>query len=181
MNKDISEILVTSEELGEHTRRLGEQITRDFAGKKLFIVGVLNGCIYFLTDLSRHIDLPCRIDFMQASSYGGGTCSCGDITIVKNISGSLQGYDVLLVDDILDTGYTLSCIRDMLLKKGADSVSVAVLLDKPAGRKADIKADYVGVDVPNEFVVGYGFDYNQRYRNLPYIGVLRREVYESAQ
>ncbi len=177
MNKDIEKILVTEEDLAGITKRLGEQITKDYAGKKLLIVGVLKGSIYFLTDLSRHIDLPCTIDFVQASSYGAGTVSSGEIKITKDISGDLSGFDVLLVEDILDTGRTLKHIHDMLSKRNPESIAVVTLLDKPARREVDIYADYVGVDVPNAFVVGYGLDYNQFYRNLPYIGILKESVY----
>lgn len=178
MNKDIDKILVTEEELADITKRLGEQITRDYAGKKLLIVGVLKGSIYFLTDLSRHIDLPCQIDFIQASSYGSSTVSSGVIKITKDIAEDLTGFDVLLVEDILDTGKTLKHIHDMLIKRNPESIAVITLLDKPSRREADIHADYVGVDVPNAFVVGYGLDYDQFYRNLPYIGVLKEEVYK---
>lgn len=178
MNKDIEKILVTEEELAEITKKLGEQITRDYAGKKLLIVGVLKGSIYFLTDLSRHIDLPCQIDFIQASSYGSSTVSSGVIKITKDITEDLTGFDVLLVEDILDTGRTLKHIHDMLIKRNPESIAVITLLDKPSRREADIHADYVGVDVPNAFVVGYGLDYDQFYRNLPYIGILKEEVYK---
>lgn len=179
MNKDIERILVTEEELHAISKKLGEKITRDFAGKKLLVIGVLKGSIYFLTDLSRYIDLPCHIDFIQASSYGDSTESSGVITITKDVDKDLSGFDVLLVEDILDTGNTLKYIHDMLSTRNAESISVVTLLDKPSRRKANIKADYVGVDVPNEFVVGYGLDFNQYYRNLPYIGVLKRSVYEN--
>lgn len=177
MNQDIKKILVTEEELAKLTKKLGEQITRDYAGKKLLIVGVLKGSIYFLTDLSRHIDLPCHIDFIQASSYGAGTESSGKIKIIKDIDSDLTGFDVLLVEDILDTGRTLKHIHDMLSTRNPNSIAVVTLLDKPARREVDIKADYTGVDIPNEFAVGYGLDYNQYYRNLPYIGVLKEEIY----
>lgn len=178
MNKDIEKILVTEEELADITKKLGEQITRDYAGKKLLIVGVLKGSIYFLTDLSRHIDLPCQLDFIQASSYGSSTVSSGVIKITKDIAEDLTGFDVLLVEDILDTGKTLKHIHDMLIKRNPESIAVITLLDKPSRREADIHADYVGVDVPNAFVVGYGLDYDQFYRNLPYIGILKEEVYK---
>lgn len=178
MNKDIEKILVTEEELADITKRLGDQITRDYAGKKLLIIGVLKGSIYFLTDLSRHIDLPCQLDFIQASSYGSSTVSSGVIKITKDITEDLTGFNVLLVEDILDTGKTLKHIHDMLIKRNPESIAVITLLDKPSRREADIHADYVGVDVPNAFVVGYGLDYDQFYRNLPYIGILKEEVYK---
>lgn len=179
MNKDIEKILVTEEDLARVTKKLGEQITRDYTGKKLLIVGVLKGSIYFLTDLSRHIDLPCHIDFVQASSYGSGTVSSGEIEIIKDISEDLSGFDVLLVEDILDTGRTLKHIHDMLSKRNPESIAVVTLLDKPSRREVDIYADYIGIDVPNAFVVGYGLDYDQYYRNLPYIGILKEEIYKT--
>lgn len=178
MNKDIERILVTEEELNTIARRLGAQITKDYEGKHLLVVAVLKGSIYFFTDLTRYIELPCQLDFIQASSYGEGTVSSGVIKIVKDISDDLTGFDVLLVEDILDTGNTLKHILDMLEKRNPNSLSVVTLLDKAERRVADVKAKYVGCDVPNEFVVGYGLDYNQEYRNLPYIGVLKSEIYE---
>lgn len=178
MNKDVERILVTEEELNTIARRLGAQITKDYEGKHLLVVAVLKGSIYFFTDLTRYIELPCQLDFIQASSYGEGTVSSGVIKIVKDISDDLTGFDVLLVEDILDTGNTLKHILDMLEKRNPNSLSVVTLLDKAERRVADVKAKYVGCDVPNEFVVGYGLDYNQEYRNLPYIGVLKKEIYE---
>lgn len=178
MNKDVERILVTEEELNTIARRLGAQITKDYEGKHLLVVAVLKGSIYFFTDLTRYIELPCQLDFIQASSYGEGTVSSGVIKIVKDISDDLTGFDVLLVEDILDTGNTLKYILDMLEKRNPNSLSVVALLDKAERRVADVKAKYVGCDVPNEFVVGYGLDYNQEYRNLPYIGVLKKEIYE---
>lgn len=178
MNKDVERILVTEEELNTIARRLGAQITKDYEGKHLLVVAVLKGSIYFFTDLTRYIELPCQLDFIQASSYGEGTVSSGVIKIVKDISDDLTGFDVLLVEDILDTGNTLKYILDMLEKRNPNSLSVVTLLDKAERRVADVNAKYVGCDVPNEFVVGYGLDYNQEYRNLPYIGVLKKEIYE---
>ena len=172
MHQDVEKILVTEEELNAIAHRLAKQITKDYEGKKLLLVGVLKGSIYFFTDLTRYIDLPCNIDFIQASSYGAGTVSSGNIQIIKDIADDLTGFDVLLVEDILDTGNTLKYIHDMLSKRNPESIGVVTLLDKPARRTADIKADYVGVDVPDAFVVGYGLDYNQYYRNLPYIGAV---------
>ena len=178
MHQDVEKILVTEEELNAIAHRLAKQITKDYEGKKLLLVGVLKGSIYFFTDLTRYIDLPCNIDFIQASSYGAGTVSSGNIKIIKDIADDLTGFDVLLVEDILDTGNTLKYIHDMLSKRNPESIGVVTLLDKPARRTADIKADYVGVDVPDAFVVGYGLDYDQYYRNLPYIGVLKKSIYE---
>lgn len=178
MNKDIEKIILTEDELLSIAKRLGSRITTDFAGKNLLIVGILKGSVYFLSDLTRHIDTECRIDFIQASSYGGDTVSSGEIKIIKDIHDDLTGFDVLLVEDILDTGNTLKYIYDMLSKRNPKSISIATLLDKPSRREADIKADYYGVNVPDAFVVGYGLDYNQFYRNLPYIGILKEEIYK---
>ena len=169
MHQDVEQILVTEEELNKIAHRLAAQITKDYEGKKLLLIGVLKGSIYFFTDLSRYIDLPCNIDFIQASSYGSGTVSSGNINIIKDVADDLTGFDVLLVEDILDTGNTLKYIHDMLSKRNPESIGVVTLLDK---------ADYVGTDVPDAFVVGYGLDYDQYYRNLPYIGVLKKSIYE---
>ncbi len=177
MHEDVEKILLTREELDSAARRLGEKITADYSGKNLLVIGVLKGSVYFLTDLTRYIDLPCNIDFVRASSYGSGTVSSGEIRITNDTYSDLSGYDVLLVEDILDTGRTLMHIRNMLLERNPVSIRVATLLDKPARRAVDITADYVGVEVPDAFVVGYGLDYNQLYRNLPYIGILKKEIY----
>ena len=180
ISNDVSKVLVTEEELAKINKRLGEQITRDYAGKNLFIVGILKGSIYFMTDLTRNIDLPLEIDFLCVSSYGGSTRSSGQVKIVKDLDKSIEGYDVLLIEDILDTGRTLQYVSDMLKSRKAKSIAICTLLDKPERRapEVDIKPRYVGCDVPNEFVVGYGLDYDQKYRNLPYIGALKREIYE---
>lgn len=179
MHEDVEKILLTREELDFAARRLGEKITADYSGKNLLVIGVLKGSVYFLTDLTRYIDLPCNIDFVRASSYGSGTVSSGEIRITNDTYSDLSGYDVLLVEDILDTGRTLMYIRNMLLERNPVSIHVATLLDKPARRAVDITADYVGVEVPDAFIVGYGLDYNQLYRNLPYIGILKKEIYEN--
>ncbi len=178
MNQDIEKVLLNRKELSDIIRNLGEKITHDYQNKNLLIVCVLKGSVYFFTDLSRHIDLPCRIDFIQASSYGTGTVSNGEVTMIKDIQQDLSDFDVLITEDILDTGITLKHIKNMLLKRNPRSVAVAVLLDKPSRRVANIKADYTGYEVEDEFVVGYGLDYNQLYRNLPYIGILKRDIYE---
>lgn len=178
LNDDIKEILVTKEELEEINTRLGAQITKDFKGKNLLVVGILKGSVYFMTDLTRHIDLPLKLDFLAVSSYGSGTRSSGAVKIVKDIDIDLTDYDVLLVEDILDSGRTLDYVSKLLLARGAKSISIVTLLDKPARRVVDLHADYVGCDVPDEFVVGYGLDYDQKYRNVPYIGALKREIYE---
>lgn len=178
MHQDIEKILVSEEELRSINARLGAQITKDFAGKNLLVLGILKGCVFFMTDLVRNIDLPLSIDFMSVSSYGSGTESTGHVKITKDIDIDLSGYDVLLVEDILDSGRTLKYVSDILKTRGANSISIVTLLDKPDRRVAPVKPDYVGCDVPDEFVVGYGLDYDQKYRNLPYIGSLKREIYE---
>ena len=178
---DISETLISEEELREINKRLGAQITKDFEGKNLLVVGILKGSIYFMTDLTRYIDLPLKLDFLAVSSYGSGTRSSGAVRIIKDIDVDLAGYDVLLIEDILDSGRTLDYVSRMLQTRGANSITICTLLDKPARRAPDVNVvpKYVGCDVPDEFVVGYGLDYDQKYRNLPYIGALKREIYEN--
>ena len=178
LNKDIKEVLVTEEQLKEVNERLGAKITEDFKDKNLLVVGILKGSIYFMTDLTRYIDLPLKLDFLAVSSYGGGTSSSGAVKILKDIDINLEGYDLLLVEDILDSGRTLHYVCEMLKTRKPKSVSIVTLLDKPERRVVDLTPDYVGCQVPDEFVVGYGLDYDQKYRNLPYIGSLKREIYE---
>ena len=178
LNKDIKEVLVTEEQLKEVNERLGAKITEDFKDKNLLVVGILKGSIYFMTDLTRYIDLPLKLDFLAVSSYGGGTSSSRAVKILKDIDINLEGYDILLVEDILDSGRTLHYVCEMLKTRKPKSVSIVTLLDKPERRVVDLTPDYVGCQVPDEFVVGYGLDYDQKYRNLPYIGSLKREIYE---
>lgn len=178
MHENIERVLVSEEELHRINVRLGAQITRDYAGKNLLVVGILKGSVLFMADLIREIQLLCKLDFLAVSSYGGDTRSSGVVKIVKDIDIELEDYDVLLVEDILDSGRTLSYVCDMLRTRHPASIRVATLLDKPERRVVDLKADYVGTSVPDEFVVGYGLDFDQRYRNLPYIGQLKRSVYE---
>lgn len=178
IENDIEKVLYSEEQINEITTKLGEQITKDYEDKNLLIVGILKGCVFFLTDLVSKIKLPLKVDFMSVSSYGSGTVSSGKVNIIKDLDFDVKDYDVLFVEDILDTGRTLKCVTDMIKARGAKSVKVVSLLDKPDRRVADIKADYIGSQVPDEFVVGYGLDYDQMYRNLPYIGVLKRSVYE---
>lgn len=178
LNKDIQEVLVTEEQLEEVNERLGAKITEDFKDKNLLVVGILKGSIYFMTDLTRYIDLPLKLDFLAVSSYGGGTSSSGAVKILKDIDINLEGYDILLVEDILDSGRTLHYVCEMLKTRKPKSISIVTLLDKPERRVVDLTPDYVGCQVPDEFVVGYGLDYDQKYRNLPYIGSLKREIYE---
>lgn len=175
---DLDCVLLDEAKIKEIISKLGKQITEDYRGKKLLLVSVLKGAVVFLTDLMREIDLPLEIDFMVASSYGAKTASSGVVKIKLDLQEDLSGYDILIVEDILDSGVTLSKIAGMLKNRGANSVRICTFLDKPERRIADIKADYVGTSIPNEFVVGYGLDYDGKYRNLPVLGVLKREIYE---
>lgn len=177
MDKDISKVLFNEVELHGACKRLGEQITKDYEGKDLLVVGILNGAIVFCTDLMRQIDRQINIDFMSVSSYGEGTVSSGKVKVMKDLNGSIKGRNVLIVDDILDTGKTMLHLVDMLQQRDPASLKICVLLDKPARREEDIYADYVGYTIPDAFVVGYGLDYAEKYRNLPYIGVLDPSVY----
>ncbi len=178
LNDDILKVLYSEEELKAKCAEMGAQITRDYAGKNLLLVTVLKGAVVYFTDLMRAIDLPCTIDFMIVSSYGSGVKTSGVVKIVKDLDTDLTGKDLLIVEDILDTGLTLSYLKGMLAARNPASIRIATLLDKPDRRKADIKADYIGYRVPDEFVVGYGLDYDEKYRNLPYVGVLKPEIYE---
>lgn len=175
MQKDIKKISVSEEEIVEIVKRLGSQISKDFEGRKPLFIGLLKGCNPFMTDLLKHVNIYCNLDYMKVSSYDG-TTSTGNVTL-KSAMPDVNGREVILVDDILDTGRTLVAVKDLLFANGAKSVTICVLLDKPEGRIVDIEPAYVGGLVPNEFVVGYGLDYNELYRNLPYIGVLKEEVY----
>ena len=176
---DILKVLLSEEQLKEKCAEMGAQITRDYAGKNLLLVTVLKGAVVFLADLMRAIDTPAEIDFMVVSSYGSGVKSSGVVKIVKDLDVPLKDRHILIVEDILDSGLTLSYIKGILQDRGPASIRIVTLLDKPTRRKADIKADYVGFEVPNEFIVGYGLDYDGLYRNLPYVGILKRSVYEN--
>jgi len=172
----IEKVLVTEEEIREICARLGKQISEDYKGKKLFLVSVLKGAVVFMADLMRNITCDCEIDFMAVSSYSG-TKTTGVVKFKKDLDINPEGCDILLVEDILDSGVTLSYLKNVLFQRNAASIKVCAFLDKPANRQADISADYVGKVVPDEFVVGYGLDYNEKYRNLPFVGVLSPEVY----
>ena len=174
----ISKVLVCEEELKEICKNLGKQISKDYEGKNLLLVSVLKGAIVFMADLLKEITCDCKIDFMAVSSYSG-TKTTGVVKFKKDLDVNPEGHDILVVEDILDSGITLSYLKKILEDRNCNSVKICTLLDKPANRKADIKADYVGKVVPDEFVVGYGLDYNEYYRNLPFVGVLSREVYEN--
>ena len=177
MNDDILRVLYSEEELEAKCAELGAQISKDYEGKNLLLVSVLKGAVVFMTDLMRHITVPCSIDFMVVSSYGSGVKTSGVVKIVKDLDADLAGKDLLIVEDILDTGMTLQYLKQLLQDRNPNSIRIATLLDKPERRRAAVRADYVGYQVPDEFVVGYGLDYDEKYRNLPYVGVLKPEVY----
>lgn len=178
MEQDILEVLYTEEQLHQRVAELGARITEDFRGKDLVLACVLRGSYIFMADLSRQINLPCTIDFMAVSSYGKGSTSSGQVNIIKDLSDPIEGKDLLIVEDILDSGNTLYYLREVLSARHPASISICTLLDKPDRREKNIFADYSGFLVPNAFVVGYGLDYAEKYRNLPFIGVLKPEIYE---
>jgi hypoxanthine phosphoribosyltransferase len=177
MQNDIKEILISEEQIRTRTKELGEEITKCYKGKDLVIVGVLKGCVIFLSDLIREIDLPLTMDFMVVSSYGHSTKSSGVVRIIKDLEKDIQGKDVLIVEDIVDSGLTLSYLMEYLKSRNASSVKVCSLLDKPERRKSQVEIDFVGFQIPDEFVIGYGLDYAEVYRNLPFVGILKPEVY----
>ena len=171
-------VMLTENEVNARIKAIGEQISRDYEGKDLLLVSILKGSVVFMADIMRAIKIPSAIDFMVVSSYGGAnTTTTGLVKIIKDLDSDLSGKDVLIVEDILDTGVTLSKLVPMLKMRRPNSVKICAILDKPERRKADIHADYLGFQVPDEFVVGYGLDYDEKYRNLPYVGVLKPEVY----
>jgi hypoxanthine phosphoribosyltransferase len=165
-------VMISIDTLQARIQELGRQITNDYFGRDLLLVCVLKGAVFFLSDLARQIDLPLAVDFIAASSYAGGTKSTGEVRILKDLDCSLKGKDVLIVEDIVDTGLTLSYLCDLFARRSARSIAVVTLLDKPERREKAVKIDYVGFEIPNAFVVGYGLDYDERYRNLPFVGVL---------
>lgn len=177
MEKDILEILFTEEQLDRRITELAEQINRDYEGKKLILVSVLRGSFVFMADLARKIKLPCLVDFMSVSSYGKGTSSSGQVQITKDLSEDISGMDVLVVEDILDSGNTLSYLLRVLEQRHPASIQLCTLLDKPDRRVKPVEVHYSGFTIPDAFVVGYGLDYAELYRNLPYIGILKPEVY----
>lgn len=176
MHEDIERVLLSKEEIENKVSEIGAQITADYEGKYPVFVGILKGCFVFMADLLRHVDVTCTMDFMAVSSYSG-TKTTGAVKINKDLQHDIKGRHVILVEDILDSGITLNYIKNYLSVREPASIKIATLLDKPARRQADIKADYACFDVPDAFVVGYGLDYNEKYRNLPYIGILKPEIY----
>lgn len=177
MNDDIREVLFSEEKLAGIVQGIGARISEDYKDKNLLMVSVLKGSVVFMADLMRAITIPCSIDFMAVSSYGSGMKTSGVVKIVKDLDINLKGYDLLVVEDILDSGLTLSYILELLQSRSPKSIRLCTLFDKPDRRTVNIKADYVGTVVPDEFIVGYGLDYDEKYRNLPYVGILKPEVY----
>lgn len=178
MNKDIKEVLISEEQIKEAVERIASQLEKDYEGKEILFVGLLKGSVAFMADLLKaYKNTACTIDFMAVSSYGSGTESTGRVNIVKDLSQPIDGKDIVIVEDIIDSGNTLSFIKAYFAAKNANSVRICTLLNKPDRRVVDIDVDYIGYDIPDEFVVGYGLDYNEHYRNLPYIGILDRSVY----
>jgi hypoxanthine phosphoribosyltransferase len=178
MNDDVKSVIFTKEDIEAIVARVGREITADYAGKNPLLIAVLRGAAVFMADLMRQIDCPCEVDFMAVSSYGANTSSSGVVRIVKDLDTHIEGRDVIIVEDILDTGLTLGYLVDLLGQRGPNSIEVAAFCVKDVpGHECTIKPKYVGAHVPNEFVVGYGLDYAEKYRNLPYLGVLKEEVY----
>ncbi|QHT48556.1 hypoxanthine phosphoribosyltransferase [Bacillus sp. SB49] len=177
MHNDIEKVLISEEEIQEKCKELGAQLTEEYNGRFPLAIGVLKGATPFLTDLLKRVETHLEMDFMDVSSYHGGMESSGEVKIVKDLDTKVEGRDILIVEDIIDSGRTLAYLVDLFKYRKAKSIKIVTLLDKPTGRSADIKADTVGFRVPDEFVVGYGLDYQEKYRNLPYVGVLKPEVY----
>ena len=179
MNEDIERVLYSHEDLVAACHKVGKQIEQDYEGKTPILIGLLNGCIPFFAELIKHIEIPMQTEFMQVKSYFGGTESSGKVKIISNINFPIEGRDVIVCDDILDTGRTLVQIKNMLLAQGANSVKICCMLNKvDAHKDLNLTIDYVALEVENQFVVGFGLDYNELYRNLPYVGILKEEIYK---
>jgi hypoxanthine phosphoribosyltransferase len=168
----IGEILVQADELRHRVRQLGEEVSRDYEGRDLVLIGVLKGAVFFLSDLMRHIDIPCEVDFMAVASYGSATDSSGVVRILKDLDAAIEGRDVLIVEDIVDSGLTLSYLLRNLRARTPRSLEVCALLTKPSRRKVELPTRYVGFEIPDKFAIGYGLDYSERYRNLPFVAAL---------
>lgn len=177
MRSEIESILVSEEQLQKRIAELGQEISRDYKGQKLLMVGVLKGSVVFMADLMRQIDLDVSIDFMAVSSYGSGTKTSGVVKIIKDLDINLKGYDIVIVEDILDSGKTLHYLVDLLKSREPNSIEICTLFDKPERREVEVHAKYKGCDIPDAFIVGYGLDFDEKYRNLPFVGVLKPEVY----
>lgn len=181
MKNDIESVLISEEEIQKKVKELGSQLTEEYKDRFPLAIGVLKGATLFMADLLKRIDTHLEMDFMDVSSYGKSTVSSGEVKIIKDLDASVEGRDILIIEDIIDSGLTLSYLVELFYYRKAKSVKIVTLLDKPTGRKADIQADYIGFIVPDAFVVGYGLDYAEKYRNLPYIGILKPRVYSSNQ
>ncbi|AKO90750.1 MULTISPECIES: hypoxanthine phosphoribosyltransferase [Priestia] len=179
MKEDIKEVLISEEQLQEKVKELGKVLSEEYKDRFPLAIGVLKGAMPFMGDLLKRVDTYLEMDFMDVSSYGNSTVSSGEVKIIKDLDTSVEGRDILIIEDIIDSGLTLSYLVELFRYRKAKSIKIVTLLDKPSGRKSDIEADYIGFEVPNAFVVGYGLDYQEKYRNLPYIGVLKPEVYSS--
>lgn len=177
MKNDIQKVLFSEQQLADKVAELGARISADYAGKDPLIVSVLKGSYVFMADLTRRISIPCNVDFMAVSSYGAGTKTTGEVQIIKDIGSKIDGRHLIIVEDILDSGVTLSFLMKVLKARGAASIRLCTLLSKPERRKVDVPVDYLGFEIPDAFVVGYGLDYAEKYRNLPYIGILKPSVY----
>ncbi|MGG7059485.1 hypoxanthine phosphoribosyltransferase [Clostridium nigeriense] len=178
MIRDIKKVLLTEEQILEKVRELGSVISKDYESKDLLIVGILKGSVLFASELIKNITVPCEIDFMAVSSYGNSTETSGVVRILKDLEHSIEGKDIIIVEDIIDSGVTLDYLLKYLTARKANSVEIVTLLTKPSRRKVDINVKYCGFEVPDEFLVGYGLDYAEKYRNLPYVGILKEEVYK---
>ena len=178
MNLEEVEVLFTEEDVRLKIIELGREITHDYAGQEILVVGILKGAFIFMADLVREIDLPLQLDFMDVSSYGHSTVSSGEVRIMKDLEESIEGKNVLIVEDIIDTGLTLNYISEILKKRGPKSLRICCLLDKPSRRKSTIKPDYTGFSIEDLFIVGWGLDYAERYRNYPVVGILSPAVYK---
>ena len=178
MVKDIKEVLLTEEQILDRVKEIGSGISKDYEGKDLLVVGILKGSVLFASDLIKNITIPCEIDFMAVSSYGTSTETSGVVRILKDLDHSIEGKDIIIVEDIIDSGITLDYLLKYLRARKANSIEIVTLLTKPARRKVDIDVKYCGFEIPDEFLVGYGLDYAEKYRNLPYVGILKEEVYK---
>lgn len=178
MREDIKEILLDEEALRKKIKEIGQNISRDYDGRDLVLIGVLKGSVMFMSDLLKEITIPCSMDFMAVSSYGNSTTSSGVVRILKDLDFEIENKDVLVVEDIIDSGITLKYLMEYLKGRKANSLEIVCLLDKPERRKVNLEVKYTGFSVPDEFLVGYGLDYAEKYRNLPYIGILKEEVYK---
>jgi hypoxanthine phosphoribosyltransferase len=178
VERDLLKIMITAEEIKQKVKELGKAISKDYQGQDLLVVGILKGSVVFMGDLIREINIPLQIDFMEVSSYGRSTESSGAVRILKDLESNVEGQNILIVEDIIDTGLTLSYLLDLLQARKPGSIKICTFLNKPSRRKVSLKVEYNGYDIPDEFVVGYGLDYGELYRNLPFVGVLKPEIYE---